>query len=103
MATAPDVTATAGIQHRLTERQVKPGEHHLDSGYPSADLVTAAAGEGIAVITALLADHSRQARAAEGFDKSAFRIDWTARQVRYPEGRTNAGRYPCSSTATTPS
>ena len=93
-STAPDVTATAGIQQRLTERQVKPGEHYLDSGYPSADLVTAAAHEGIAMITPLLADHSRQARAAEGFDKSAFRIDWTARQVRCPEGRTSTGWYP---------
>ncbi|WP_224283940.1 IS1182 family transposase [Streptomyces sp. LS1784] len=94
VATEPDVTATAGIQHRLTQRQIKPGEHYLDSGYPSADLVIAAAGEGIAMITPLLADHSRQARAAEGFDKSAFRVDWTARQVRCPEGRTSAGWYP---------
>ncbi|WP_429195028.1 transposase [Kitasatospora sp. MAP12-15] len=93
-STAPDVTATAGIQQRLTERQVKPGEHYLDSGYPSADLHAAAAREGIAMITPLLADHSRQARAAEGFDKSAFRIDWTARQVRCPEGRTSTGWYP---------
>ncbi|MCC9306126.1 IS1182 family transposase [Kitasatospora sp. RB6PN24] len=93
-STAPDVTATAGIQQRLTERQVKPGEHYLDSGYPSADLVTAAAHDGIAMITPLLADHSRQARAAEGFDKSAFRIDWTARQVHCPEGRTSTGWYP---------
>ncbi|MFJ9682923.1 IS1182 family transposase [Streptomyces sp. NPDC101194] len=94
VATAPDVTATAGIQQRLTERQVKPGEHYLDSGYPSADLVTAAAREGIAVITPLLADHSHQARAAEGFDKSAFRIDWTTRQVRCPERCTSTGWYP---------
>nr|WTB28499.1 hypothetical protein OG781_01955 [Streptomyces sp. NBC_00830] len=28
-STAPDVTATAAIQQRLTERQVKPGEHYL--------------------------------------------------------------------------
>ncbi|MFI6449690.1 IS1182 family transposase [Kitasatospora sp. NPDC050543] len=94
VSTAPDVTATAGIQQRLTGRQLKPGEHYLDSGYPSADLVTAAAREGIAMITPLLADHSRQARAAEGFDKSAFRIDWTTRQVRCPEGRTSTGWYP---------
>lgn len=94
VSTAPDVTATAGIQQRLAERQVKPGEHYLDSGYPSADLVTAAAHEGIAMITPLLADHSPQARAAEGFDKSAFLIDWPARQVRCPEGRTSAGWYP---------
>ncbi|MFH9355526.1 IS1182 family transposase [Kitasatospora sp. NPDC017646] len=94
VSTAPDVSATAGVQQRLTERQVKPGEHYLDSGYPCAELVTAAAGEGITMITPLLAGHSAQARAAEGFDKSAFRIDWTARQVRCPESRTSTGWYP---------
>ncbi|MEU3277285.1 transposase [Streptomyces antibioticus] len=93
-STTPDVTATAPIQQRLTERQVKPGEHYLDSGYPSADLVVAAAHQGITMVTPLLADHSPQARAAEGFDKSAFTIDWNARQVRCPEGRTSAGWYP---------
>jgi hypothetical protein len=35
------------------------------------------------------ADHSPQARAAKGFDKSAFAIDWKARQVRCPAGHTN--------------
>lgn len=94
VSTAPDVTATAGIQQRLTEHQVKPGEHYLDSGYPSADLVAAAAGEGITMVTPMLADHSAQARAAEGFDKAAFHVDWTTRQVTCPEGRTSAGWYP---------
>ncbi len=93
-STAPDVTATAAIQHRLAERQVKPGEHYLDSGYPSADLVTDAARDGITMITPLLGDHSRQAREAEGFDKAAFRIDWNTRQVTCPEGSTSTGWYP---------
>ncbi|MFH9355344.1 transposase [Kitasatospora sp. NPDC017646] len=87
---------------RITERcvriSVRDGSRSLpcliDSGYPCAELVTAAAGEGITMITPLLADHSAQARAAEGFDKSAFRIDWTARQVRCPESRTSTGWYP---------
>jgi transposase len=94
VSTAPDVTATAGIQQRLTEHRVKPGEHYLDSGYPSAGLVAAAAREGITMVTPMLADHSAQARAAEGFDKAAFRVDWNARQVTCPEGRTSSGWYP---------
>ncbi|GAA2282202.1 hypothetical protein GCM10010430_80080 [Kitasatospora cystarginea] len=94
VSTASDVTATAGIQQRLTERQLKPGEHYLDSGYPSAELVADAARDGITMVTPLLADRSRQARAAEGFDKSAFDVDWKARQVGCPEGRTSTGWYP---------
>jgi hypothetical protein len=89
-ATVPDVNTTAGIQARLTAHAIAPGEHYLDSGYPSADLVTAAAGQGIAMITPLLGDHSRQARADTGFDKAAFGVDWTARQVRCPAGKTSA-------------
>jgi transposase len=89
-ATVPDVAATAGIWQRLAERAISPREHYLDSGYPSADLVTAAAQDGITMITPLLADHSHQARAGEGFDKSAFTVDWKARQVRCPAGRTSA-------------
>jgi transposase len=89
-ATVPDVNTTAGIQARLTTHGIAPGEHYLDSGYPSADLVTAAACDGITMITPLLADHSRQARADTGFDKTAFTIDWTARQVRCPAGHTSA-------------
>ncbi|MFI0206875.1 transposase [Streptomyces sp. NPDC016734] len=93
-ATVPDVKATAPIQHNLAARQVAPGEHYLDSGYPSVDLVVEAAGRGVTMVTPLLADHSPQAMAAEGFDKSAFRIDRKTRQVRCPQGATSAGRYP---------
>jgi transposase len=89
-ATVPDVKATAPIQQRLTERGLKPAEHYLDSSYPSADLITAAHGQGITMVTPVLLDHSPQARTAEGFDKSAFAIDWKARQVRCPAGATSA-------------
>ncbi|MFE9934302.1 IS1182 family transposase [Streptomyces sp. NPDC005533] len=94
LATVPDVKATTPIQQSLAARELSPGEHYLDSGYPSADLVAQAADRGITMVTPLLADHSPQARAAEGFDKSAFRIDWAARQVRCPEGATSRGWYP---------
>ncbi|MEU3462915.1 IS1182 family transposase [Streptomyces sp. NPDC006733] len=93
-ATVPDVKATAGIQRRLTDAGLAPGEHYLDSGYPSAALVTAAAKEGIAMVTPLLADHSPQAKADQGFAKNAFRIDWKARQARCPQGRTSTGWFP---------
>ncbi|MET7458587.1 transposase [Streptomyces sp. NPDC005574] len=89
-ATVPDVKATAPIQHKLAERGVKPAEHYLDSGYPSADLITAALKQGIRMVTPVLLDHSAQAKATEGFDKNAFTIDWKTRQVRCPAGRTSS-------------
>jgi hypothetical protein len=90
VATVPDVKATAPIQQNLADREVRPAEHYLDSGYPSADLITAASRQGIRMVTPVLKDHSTQAKAATGFDKNAFTIDWKTRQVRCPAGRTSS-------------
>lgn len=89
-ATVPDVKATGPVQRRLAEHGVKPGEHYLDSGYPSADLITTALERGIRMVTPVLLDHSAQAKAHTGFDKNAFAIDWKARQVRCPAGKRSA-------------
>lgn len=89
-ATVPDVKATAPIQRKLAEHGVKPAEHYLDSGYPSADLITKAMKDGIRMVTPVLLDHSAQAKAADGFDKNAFTINWKTRQVRCPAGRTSS-------------
>ncbi|MEU3616421.1 hypothetical protein ABZ725_29535 [Streptomyces sp. NPDC006872] len=48
----------------------------LDSGYPSADLITTAPEQGIRMVAPVLQDHSAQAKAAEGFDENAL-ADWT--------------------------
>ncbi|MFI9630362.1 transposase [Streptomyces sp. NPDC052042] len=76
------------------DRGLTPGEHYLDAGYPSADLIHDAAARGITMVTLALRDHSPQAKADAGFQKSAFRIDWKARQVRCPQGRTSTGWFP---------
>ncbi|MFF9511284.1 IS1182 family transposase [Streptomyces sp. NPDC014724] len=89
-ATVPDVKATEPVQQRLAEHGVRPAEHYLDSGYPSADLITTALKQGTRMVTPVLLDHSAQAKAATGFDKNAFTIDWQARQVRCPAGKTSA-------------
>jgi DDE family transposase len=69
---------------------VRPGEHHLGSGYPSADLITAALKRGTRMVIPVLLDHSAQAKAATGFGKNAFAIGWKAHQVRCPAGRSSA-------------
>ncbi|WP_406386281.1 transposase [Streptomyces sp. NBC_01618] len=89
-ATVPDVKATAPVQQHPAERGLKPAEHYLDSGYPSADLIASALDRGIRMVTPVLLDHSHQAKAATGFDKSTFTIAWKARQVRCPAGKTSA-------------
>jgi hypothetical protein len=69
-ATVPDVTALDGIHARLQRRELLP-EHYVDAGYASAELITGALPRfGLALITPVLADPSRQARARAGFDGS---------------------------------
>jgi transposase len=93
-ATVPDVNATTPIQQNLAMRDLAPGEHYLDAGYPSAALIQAAAERGTVMVTPARPDTSPQARADGGYTKDAFHIDWKARQVRCPEGHTSNGWYP---------
>ncbi|WP_327130079.1 transposase [Streptomyces sp. NBC_01343] len=93
-ATVPDVKATRPVQQNLADRGLTPGEHYLDAGYPPADLIHDATRQGTTMVTPALLDHSPQAKADAGFQKSAFRIDWKARQARCPQGRTSTGWFP---------
>jgi transposase len=89
-ATVPDARMTEPIHAELARRGLLPGEHLLDSGYPSAQLVCDSHRRwGVALVTPLLADQSRQARAGAGFDRAGFDIDFDARQATCPQGRTS--------------
>lgn len=94
-ATVPDVKATGAIHQALHGRGLTPGEHYLDAGYPSAQTITTAQRSyGITLVTPALLDYSAQARAGTGFDKTAFGIDWDARQATCPQGKTSASWSP---------
>jgi len=68
-----------------------PAEHYLDSGYPSAALVLDSLHRwGITLVTPLLADTSRQARAGAGYDRAGFAIDFDAQTATCPQGQTSA-------------
>jgi hypothetical protein len=85
-ATVPDVAMTAPIHQQLADKGLLPGEHLVDSGYPSAELVVQAARlHGLTLVSPLLLDHSAQARAGAGYDKAAFTFDFEARQATCPQ------------------
>src|SRR5206468_12148808 len=66
-ATVPDNSATAPIHQDLAARDLAPGRHYLDSGYPSVPNVLAARREhGITMVTPLLGDSSRQTKTGNG-------------------------------------
>jgi transposase len=88
-ATVPDAVVVEQVHTGLARRRLAPGEHFVDSGYASADGVLAARGEGIDLVTPLLADTSGQARAGVGYDRSSFVIDYDARTATCPQGTTS--------------
>jgi hypothetical protein len=49
---------------------------------------------GITLVTPLPADSSRQARAGDGYDRTAFAIDYDARTVTCPRGKPSTGWTP---------
>jgi transposase len=100
-ASVPDVAMTEPIHEHLATRGLLPAEHYLDSGYPSADLlISSLARYGIALVTPMLADTSPQARAADGFDRTAFTIDWNQQRVTCPQGQANASWTPADQRGT---
>jgi transposase len=89
-ATVPDVAMTDPIHTALARRDLLPARHYLDSGYPSAPLLVEVRRRwGTELVSPLLADNSRQAKAGAGFDRSRFTIDFDAQQASCPQGQTS--------------
>ncbi len=96
-ATVPDAKMTTAIHDRLAARGLLPGEHYVDSGYPSAaGVVDARRSYGIALVTPLLADQSPQAKAGGGYDRAGFAIDFDAAQAVCPQGKTSSWWVPAT-------
>jgi transposase len=93
-ATVPDVAMTGPVHDMLEAAGLLPGEHAVDAGYASADLLLAARARGITLIGPLLADTSPQARAG-GYTAEAFTIDWEHEQVTCPQGAVSTIWSPC--------
>jgi transposase len=93
-ATVPDAVMTTPVNQALHRKNLAPARHYQDSGYASPQAMADAARLGIVLVTPLLADHSRQARENNGYDRSAFAIDYDARTVTCPQGQTSHSWYP---------
>jgi transposase len=93
-ATVPDQAMTEPVQHRLTARGLAPGEHAVDAGYTSIELLLAARARGIILLGPLRAATSAQARTG-GYTSADFTIDWDRRRVICPQGQRSQQWYPC--------
>ncbi len=96
-ATVTDNQMTGAIHDDLAARNLTPGRHYPDSGYLSAAVVVSALTTwGIALIGPLLAGTSAQARAGHGYARAGFTVDYDARTVTCPQGKTSASWTPCT-------
>jgi transposase len=78
------------IHHDLAQRNLLPRRHLLDGGYVDADLlVTAQTEHQIDVVGPTFGSYSRQRLEGQGYDLSAFVLDWEAKQARCPQGQTS--------------
>jgi hypothetical protein len=95
-AIVTDNQMTSVIDDALAAKDLAPARHYCDSGYLSAAIVVEQARRhGIALIGPLLADTSAQARAASGYARVDFTIDYDTRTVTCPQGKTSASWSPC--------
>jgi transposase len=79
------VAVTAPIQAALLARGLLPGDHLLDSGYATSELLVGSLAEhGVRLVGPVHPDASWQARADQGFDIGHFAVDREAGRVRCP-------------------
>src|SRR4051794_22219895 len=89
-AVTADVDQTAPIHTALEAKGLLPGDHLLDAGYVDAEpLVDSQSEHGVRLVGPVRPDVSWQGQAGQGFDISHFAIDWGARRVTCPEGKTS--------------
>ena len=87
-ATTPDLKVLGAVHGALEERNLLPGEHLVDSGYMgSKEMADSLAQHGVELFGPMPRDGSWQAKAGEGFDALAFRVDWDKQSVTCPEGK----------------
>jgi transposase len=101
LATVPDVAMTDTIHQRLADKDLLPDEHLVDSGYPSADIIVRAARlHGLTLVSPVLLDHSAQARAGAGYDKTAFTFDFDTRTATCPHAVASSSWSDCTQRGT---
>lgn len=94
-AAGHDSAMTGAIDDALAAKGLVPGRHYLDSGYLSAGLVVAeAARHGTVLVGPLPGDRSSQSRARAGYARTDFTVDYDARQVTCPQGKTSSSWSP---------
>jgi transposase len=94
-APTDDSVMTAPIQRALAERDLPPSVLLLDAGYVSAPImVEARRDHDVEIVGPVPANNSWQAKAGQGFEATAFEIDWDTRTAVCPQGQVTTDWQP---------
>ncbi len=84
-STTGDARVTLAIHHALSEKNLLPSEHWVDTGYMSAtNLLGSQTPHQIDLLGPIPSDSSWQAQEPHRFDLTTFTIDWDQKQVTCP-------------------
>ena len=86
-ATLTDLDALNAVHADLEAKGLTPGEHYLDAGYVTSEVIARGAGQGIDIVGPVSLDTSWQAKAGRGYDRAGFTVDWDARTSTCPQGK----------------
>ena len=90
-----DGDRTATIHEALADKALLPATHIVDAGYVTAPLLVSSKRDfAVDLLGPTRPDTRWQARAGNGFDVSAFTIDWEAQQAICPEGHRSTSWSP---------
>lgn len=90
LAAASDISAMDDIYTDLSDKNLLPTEHIVDTAYVSSDwLVKCPTDYGVDLLGPVHPDTSWQAQAGLGFDISHFVVDWERHCASCPMGKTS--------------
>src|SRR4051812_26958550 len=90
-AAVHEVNCTAPVQEALVAWGLPPGEHLVDAGFVTAELLVGSRDErGIQLVGPPRKDASWQNRTEGAYGVEDFAIDWEGEQVRCPQGQLSA-------------
>jgi Transposase DDE domain len=90
-AAIADITMTTTIHSGFAERGLLPDEHLVDAGYVDAEqIIQAKEDHNLELVGPVARDTTRQKAADGAYDNTHFHIDWNAKSVTCPDGKTSA-------------
>jgi len=89
-ATTQDVEVVDDVHADLAQQDLLPGDHFVDMGYMSSDVLVTSQQQSVDLVGPVRADTSWQAQTEGAYDITQFQIDWEQQTVRCPMGKISS-------------